>query len=423
MEPDDTAPLTRAPVATPRVSLVTQREAERWPGWLPRLLGYFIAVGPAATDMYLPAFPAVEATFHTAPGTAQLTLAAWFAGLAVGQLMQGTLSDRIGRRRPLMLGFSVFALAMAGGALAPNLIVLAVLRFVGAIGASAGMVISRAVVRDLADGTRGAILMSRLMLVMGVAPILAPLVGGQVLVLVSWRAIFGGLAIFGALCLAASLWILPETRAARSGRHGMHSMLHDIGALMRDRLFVGYSLALGFAMASMHAYFATSPILFIDVYGVAPTNYGWIFGSNAAGFILFSQINRVFLRRTTADNVLRWASWAQLAIALGLLAVASTAAGGIWGLLPAIFCVIAVLGLMHPNALAGAMMVEPSRAGTASALVGTAQFTICALTAWLSGFVPLPAAMPLATAVMVVVVLSFVTRVALVRRGRTADRS
>ena len=392
------------------------------PRSLTLILAALIAFGPLSVDMYLPALPSIQREFHTDPAGVQLTLSTYLLGLAVGQMLYGPLSDRIGRKRPLYAGLVLYILASIGCAIAPDIATLQAMRFLQAIGGCAGMVISRAVVRDLFEHQEAARVYSILLLVMGVAPILAPLVGGQVLVLVGWRAIFGGLAIFGALCLAASLWILPETRAVRSGRHGMHSMMHDIGALVRDRLFVGYSLALGFAMASMHAYFATSPILFIDFYGVAPTNYGWIFGSNAAGFILFSQINRVFLRRTTADNVLRWASWAQLAIALGLLAVASTAAGGMWGLLPAIFCVIAILGLMHPNALAGAMMVEPSRAGTASALVGTAQFTICALTAWLSGFVPLPAAMPLATAVMVVVALSFVTRVALVRRGRSAER-
>ncbi len=211
IEPERAAPVAQASPAPAVPARVIDDEAEAWPRWLPRLLGYFIAVGPAATDMYLPAFPAVEATFHTAPGTAQLTLAAWFAGLAVGQIMQGTLSDRLGRRRPLMIGFTVFALAMMGGAMAPNLTTLAALRFVGAIGASAGMVISRAVVRDLAEGTRGAILMSRLVLVMGVAPILAPSIGAAFLTFASWRFIFWFQALYGASCAVLAWRILPET--------------------------------------------------------------------------------------------------------------------------------------------------------------------------------------------------------------------
>ncbi len=195
--------------------------------------------------MYLPAFPAVEATFHTASGTAQLTLAAWFAGLAVGQIMQGTLSDRLGRRLPLIIGFTLFALAMTGGALAPNLTVLALLRFVGAIGASAGMVISRAVVRDLAEGTRGAILMSRLVLVMGVAPILAPSVGAAFLAFASWRFIFWFQALYGASCALLAWRILPETlqpeRRITVGATQMLSRVRSCGSRCsgRTRSWVG----------------------------------------------------------------------------------------------------------------------------------------------------------------------------------------
>lgn len=390
------------------------------PRSLTLILAALIAFGPLSVDMYLPALPTIQHEFATNAAAVQITLSTYLLGLAVGQMLYGPLSDRIGRKRPLYAGLVIYIFASVGCAMAPDITTLQVMRFLQAIGGCAGMVISRAVVRDLFDHQEAARVYSLLILVMGVAPILAPSIGGRVLVLIGWRAIFLGLALFGAACLAASLLILPETRAPHGPRRRMHSMMHDIGALMRDRLFLGYSLALGFAMASMHGYFATSPILFIDVYGIAPTHYGWIFGSNAAGFILFSQVNRAFLRRTTADNVLRWASWAQIAIALSLLAVAATGAGGLLGLLPAIFCVIAVLGLIHPNALAGAMMVDPSRAGTASALVGTTQFTICALTAWLSGLIPLPVAMPLATAVMVTTSLSFATRVILVRSGRAA---
>ena len=179
------------------------------PNWLPKLLGFFIAIGPAATDMYLPAFPAVEASFGTAPGTAQLTLAAWFAGLAIGQITQGTLSDRFGRRRPLIVGTAIFAFATLGCALAPSLTMLAVFRALAAFGASAGMVIARAIVRDLATGHSAAILMSRLMLVMGVAPILAPTVGGLMLAFGHWRFIFVVLAIYGATGSALAWRLLP----------------------------------------------------------------------------------------------------------------------------------------------------------------------------------------------------------------------
>lgn len=385
------------------------------------ILAALIAFGPLSVDMYLPSLPTIQHEFGTDAAGVQFTLSAYLLGLAVGQMLYGPLSDRIGRKRPLYAGLVAYILASIGCAMAPDIGTLQAMRFLQAIGGCAGMVISRAMVRDMFEHQEAARVYSILILVMGAAPILAPLIGGQLLVLISWRAIFAGLALFGTACLAASLWILPETRAPVRGGRGFHTMLGDVRGLVRDRLFVGYSLALGFAMASMHGYFATSPILFIEAYKVPATDYGWIFGSNAAGFILLAQVNRVFLRRTTADSVLRWASWAELAIALSLFAVAWTSAGGLWGLLPPVFGVIAILGLIQPNALAGAMTVEPSRAGTASALVGTTQFTICALTAWLSGFISLPVAMPLAIAVIVTVSSSFLLRIILVRRGRAAE--
>src|SRR5580698_415929 len=273
-------------------------EATSWPRWLPRLLGYFIAVGPAATDMYLPAFPSVEATFHTAPGTAQLTLAAWFAGLAVGQIMQGTLSDRLGRRRPLVLGFTVFALAMTGGALAPNLTVLALLRFVGAIGASAGMVISRAVVRDLAEGTRGAILMSRLVLVMGVAPILAPSIGAAFLTFASWRFIFWFQAVYGASCAILAWRILPETLPeGRRIKVGVAQIITRYGAILREPIFRAHAL-MGMATTfCMFAYLGGSSPVFIQGFGLTPSRFGLIFGLCSCGLIAGSQINARLLPR------------------------------------------------------------------------------------------------------------------------------
>ena len=162
----------------------------RYPAWLPSFLGLFIAVGPAATDMYLPSFPAVEASFGSPPGSAQLTLATWFAGLAVGQVTQGTLSDRFGRRRPMIAGFILFTRCSIGCALAPSLGALAGFRLVAAFGASAGMVIARAVVRVLAEGQAAAIMMSRLVLVMGVAPVLAPTIGGAILAFARSRSVW-----------------------------------------------------------------------------------------------------------------------------------------------------------------------------------------------------------------------------------------
>jgi len=186
-----------------------------YPTWLPILLGILTAVGPLSTDMYLPAFPAIEASMHGMPGTAQVTLATWFAGLAVGQVTQGSLADRFGRRRPLIVGTLVYALANVGCALSTDITTLSVLRFVAAFGGSASMVIPRAIVRDLTDGHAAARLMSRLILVMGAAPILAPTLGGAVLGFGSWHAIFWIMSVYGALCAVLVVALLPETLAAR----------------------------------------------------------------------------------------------------------------------------------------------------------------------------------------------------------------
>ena len=182
-----------------------------FPTWLPLLLGLLTAVGPVSTDMYLPAFPAIEAALGGAPGTAQITLATWFVGLAIGQITQGPLSDRLGRRGPLVVGTVIYTLASVGCAVAPDLFTLSLMRLVAALGGSASMVITRAIVRDLTDGHAAARMMSKLMLVMGAAPILAPTLGGLVLAFAGWQAIFWICALYGAVSCVFVALLLPET--------------------------------------------------------------------------------------------------------------------------------------------------------------------------------------------------------------------
>src|SRR5271154_981927 len=183
----------------------------RFPSWLPWLLGFLTAIGPASIDMYLPAFTAIEASLGAAPGGAQVTLAAYFAGLAIGQMTQGTLSDRFGRRNPIIVGTLIYALASIGAALSPSIGWLAAFRALSAIGGAAGTVVPRAVVRDLASGQAAAGMMSQLMLVLGVAPILAPSLGGAVLAFASWRWIFVILAAYALICCALVITLMPET--------------------------------------------------------------------------------------------------------------------------------------------------------------------------------------------------------------------
>ena len=354
--------------------------------WLPRLLGYFIAVGPAATDMYLPAFPAVERSFGTAPGTAQLTLAAWFAGLAIGQMTQGTLSDRFGRRAPLIAGTAVFALASVGCALAPTLGWLAVFRACGAIGASAGMVVPRAMVRDLADGQAAAVLMSRLVLVMGVAPILAPTIGAALLAFAHWRFIFTVLALYGGVGCVMAWKLLPETLPANHRvRLSLAGQLSRYGTIMRDRGFLTHAAMGAGGSFCMFAYLAGSSPVFIQGFGLTPQQFGLIFGMNSCGLIAGSQINRRILPRVGLSFTLRLIAWISLAATATLSALAFAGVHNMWLIAVPIFLALSCQGFSNGNTSVGALTRHAAHAGSASALMGMAQFALGATSGLLVG--------------------------------------
>jgi DHA1 family bicyclomycin/chloramphenicol resistance-like MFS transporter len=375
-----------APIPAPEAATGVAVENAPVPRWLPRLLGYFIAVGPAATDMYLPAFPAVEASFHTAPGTAQLTLAAWIAGLAVGQIVQGTLSDRFGRKRPLAIGFAVFAVAMVGGALAPSLTMLTVSRFVGAIGASAGMVISRAVVRDLASGHLGAILLSRLMLVMGVAPILAPSVGAAFLTFANWRFIFWFQAIYGASCALLAWRILPETLPeSRRMKVGAAQLLSRYGSILREPVFRTHAIMGAASTFCMFAYLGGSSPVFIQGFGMSPSRFGMIFGLCSCGLIAGSQLNARLLPRFGLFAMLRAVSRISLASTTALLILSWSGVHVLWTIVVPVFLTLSCQGFNNGNAVAGALTRHAAHAGSAAALMGVAQFALGATSGLLVG--------------------------------------
>lgn len=352
----------------------------RFPSWLPLLLGVLSAVGPVSTDMYLPAFPAIEATFGGHPGTAQITLATWFLGLAVGQITQGSLSDRFGRRAPLIAGTAIYTLASIGCALAPDLGTFAVLRAVAAFGGSASMVIPRAIVRDLSEGLAAARMMSRLILIMGAAPILAPTLGGFVLGAASWHAIFWVCAIYGGICCALVAWKLPDT-LPKSMRTSLNPtrMLHRYGTIIVERSFVAHALAAAFSMFGMFAYLGGSPAVFIQHFGLNPTLYGSMFGLCAAGFIAGSQVSPRLLPRFGAGRVMRVAVRTYLAATL-VLGVIAFAGIGPWYLtmLP-ILISLTTMGFVLPNATVGALQRHAGHAGSASALMGMLQFCIGAI--------------------------------------------
>ena len=356
------------------------------PTWLPSLLGLFIAVGPAATDMYLPAFPAVEASFGTAPGTAQITLATWFAGLAVGQITQGTLSDRFGRRIPLMAGFIVFTIGTIGCALAPSLTVLAALRVVAAFGASAGMVIARAVVRDLSEGQAAAIMMSRLVLVMGVAPILAPTIGGGILAFAHWRVIFWVLALYGAACVVTAWKVLPETLPPASRIHlSFAGQTARYLMILREKTFLTHAVMGGCSTFCMFAYLAGCAPVFEDGFRLNPSAFALIFGLCAVGLVIGSQLNARLLPRFGLSRMLTAVARVSFGATVVLVILAFAGVHVLWAIVAPLVVVIGCQGFNNANATAGALGRHAGHAGSASALMGTFQFSLGAVSGALVG--------------------------------------
>lgn len=356
------------------------------PAWLPLLLGFLTAVGPISTDMYLPAFPAIEAELGTARGSVEITLATWFIGLAVGQLVQGTLADRLGRRLPLIIGTAVYTVATIGCALANDMVTLAAWRCIAAFGGAASAVIPRAMVRDLADGLGAAKLMSKLMLVMGAAPILAPTIGGLLLGAGGWRMIFWASAVYGGLSCLLAWRLLPETLPPhRRAKRSCVTLLADFVQIGRERGFITHALMGAATMFSVFAFISGAPAVYIEFFGVAPGHFGLLFAISATGFIGASQLNPWLLHRFGARRVVS----VTLRLSAGAVAVmavtALTGFGGLLGIFIPAAVALACTGLVFPNAAVGALSRHPARAGSASALLGTLQFSCAALGSALVG--------------------------------------
>ncbi len=367
--------------------------------------------------MYLPGLPSIAREFGVETAAAQQTLSTFFIGLAVGQLIYGPLSDRLGRRRPLLVGCALYALACLGCVVAPSLNALILLRLAMALGACAGMVITRSVVRDLFDQRESARMYSMLVLVMGLAPILAPLVGGQLLLYWGWRVIFLVLSGFGVLCFALVYFGLAESLpAARRTHQGLGAVLRSYGGLLGDGRYIGYTVAGGLASAAMFAYISGSPFVFIELNGVPPERFGLLFGINAFGLIAASQLNRWLLERYSGGQILVTAV-AVTAVSSVLLAVAAaTGLGGFPGMLVLLFFCIASTGLVGPNTTAGAMAPYARQAGSASAMLGAIQFGLGATASALVGLLFNGTALPMAATIALCGVGAFVVLQLLVMR-------
>ncbi|MEG3626405.1 multidrug effflux MFS transporter [Streptomyces poriticola] len=393
--PGDPGPGT-APPGTPRAL----RAARRTGLLVTLILGGLTATPPLAMDMYLPALPEVTRSLHAPAATVQLTLTACLAGMALGQLVVGPMSDRWGRRRPLLAGLAVYVVATALCALAPTAGALVSFRLAQGLAGAAGIVIARAVVRDLYDGVAMARFFSTLMLISGVAPIVAPLIGGQILRITDWRGVFVVLAVLG-LLLGGAVWAkLPETLPAAE-RHtgGGRQALRSMRGLLADRSFSGYLLAGGFAFAALFAYISASPFVIQEIYGASPQTFSLLFGLNSVGLVVVGQINgKVLVGRVRLDRVLGLGLTIVVAAATVLLLMSLGVFGEV-GLVPvaaALFVLMSAMGITLPNTQALALMRVKRSAGSASALLGTASFLIGAVASPLVGVAGEDTAVPMA---------------------------
>jgi DHA1 family bicyclomycin/chloramphenicol resistance-like MFS transporter len=384
------------------------------------ILGALTAFGPLSIDMYLPALPSLSRDFGTGASQVQLTLSACLLGLALGQAIAGPISDSLGRRRPLLVGLAAYALASLLCVVAPSVYALVGLRLVQGIAGAAGIVIARAIVRDLHSGVAAARFFSLLMLVNGLAPILAPLSGGLLLRFTSWRGVFIVLAVIGMLLLLAAATGLGETLPAeRRQQGGVRVTIKTFRKLLSDRSYVGYALSCGLAFAAMFAYISGSPFVLQDIYGLSPQLFSVTFAVNACGLVVAGQVNGRLVGRVSPLRLLTTGLVATAAGGAALLAVVTTGSAGLVGVLPSLFVGVASLGFVLPNATALALTNYPRTAGSASALLGVLQFAIGAAAAPLVGVLGAKTALPMAVVMATLSVSALVVFVVLVRGRRS----
>ncbi len=353
------------------------------------VLGTLIAIGPFSIDAYLPAFKQIAEDFKVDTSTIGFTLTTYFIGIGLGQLAYGPLMDRYGRRKPLIFGLVLYIVTSFLSAYAWDVSSLATLRFFSALGACAGMVASKAIVRDLFDDEKVAEVLSTLMLIMGVAPIIAPTIGGFIIEHYHWDVIFYGLAGFATLMLFNVIFILPE-----SSKPNLATSLHPVPVLReywtiyKDKAFFLFSTARGFVIGALLGYVAAAPFIFLDYFNMEQSDFAIIFGSNAAGLIAGSQFNRFFLKRFTTFQITYVVSVLLVITTLFLLAHVSLFEPQFWIVYPSLFIMMTFIGFQNPNVTALALRPFTARAGSASAFVGAVSMIFGSLASWfVSSFV------------------------------------
>ncbi|MQS06657.1 multidrug effflux MFS transporter [Streptomyces alkaliphilus] len=377
------------------------------------ILGGLTALPPLSMDLYLPALPEIGGVMDTGAANVQLTLTACLLGLGLGQLITGPMSDQLGRRKPLIAGMICYIAASAACAFATSIEMLIVFRTIQGLAGAAGVVIARAIVRDMFDGLAMARFFSTLLLISGVAPILAPVVGGQLLRFTSWRGLFILLAVGGVVLVLIVVRLLPETLPPeRRTSGGIGPALRDMRELCRDRFFLGHMLTCSFAFAALFAYVAASPFVVQELYGASPQTFSLLFMVNSMGLIAMSQVNgRILVGRVSLNAV--------IVVGLAIIGLASVAlllmtlgVFGEVGLLPlavALFVLMSAMALVLPNSNSEALLRTPHVAGSASALLGAAQFFIGAVASPLVGVAGEDTAVPMAVVQLTTTVIAAVS--------------
>ena len=383
------------------------------------LLGALTALGPFTVDMYLPAFPLLEAEFDTSAAAVQLTLTGTMVGFAVGQLIVGPLSDALGRRVPLLVSTVLHLVASAAAIFAPNLEVLGVARVLMGIGAAGGSVVAMAMVRDLFGGRRLVIMLSRLALVTGVAPVIAPLAGSAILEVLPWRGIFVVLACYAALILVCALFALPETRPKSDRvRAADVSIRHRYRVVFSDRVYVGVLVIGAMTFSGLFSYLSSSSFLFQTGFGLSTMEYGLVFAANSVGLIIGNQVAARLAARFGPQWVLAFSTTALLVMAIAIPICAELIAGP-WGVIVPLFFFMMSCGFTFPCAQVLALDRHPDAAGTAASVLGAANNGVAGIisplvgvvSAWTGGITPLSmSSIMMACAVVGIAVLWLVVR-------------
>ena len=385
------------------------------------VLALLTAIAPLATDMYLPAFPTLAGELSASASSVQLTLTTFLVGLAVGQLVVGPLSDRWGRRRLLLGGAVVCALAGAACAVAPNVEVLTTLRFVQGFSGAAGIVLSRAVIADRSHGTTAARLFGIMMIIQGVAPVVAPLLGGGLVGAIGWRGVFWVLAALTTVMVVGVLLAVPESLPASARQSGgLAELGRNARSVLSNRRYLGYTLGFALSFTTMFAYISASPFVLQNVLGLTMLQYSVAFAINAGGLVAASSTSTALLGRFGPERLLR-AGMTVMVVASGLLFLVVLAGVPMWPTLILLFVVVSSLGFIMGNATSLAAAEVPGAIGTGSAVLGALQFGLGAVASPLVGLAGENDAMPMAVTMLVVALGAALALLTMTRQRRVSE--